>query len=329
MNGEYFKDHIVTYLDILGYTDLVSFETISKDAEFIKELEQLILTIGEKTVNVIKDEEKDSNDSRKSFLTNFRKNFKIRADFDTLIIALDLSSFDGGEKQNAYRSYFFLLAKIIFTVIIKARRLVRGGIVKGPFYESSSGGSTFSFSNAWCEAAKLEKNAIYPRVLIDKEFTQTFIEGNIMRELSFLEEDFDGEMRFNFYALHLNLLHPYDDKTAIITIAMLGGDQNRYAKLVNEGYIDASGKITDNGRNILVVPEGMIENVKILINRGLLKVVADVKELIEEAFHNPEIRNNKKTYSKWVYYAKYHNECLESKKEQYFQYLKVDSKIWK
>jgi len=131
-----YEDHLIVYIDLLGATALV------EDRNF-----EASLRIYER---LWKEQTKPNNIDIKSFMLS-----------DTLVFYINLKSY---ELLNAFYAIHSLVCRIQ-EQLLRDSLLSRGAITEGAFYIDVE--KNIYFGSAFIDAYKLEKEANYPRVIIE------------------------------------------------------------------------------------------------------------------------------------------------------------------
>lgn len=119
---------------------------------------------------------------------------------DNITFALELSSLQGKEKEEAIKAFIGYIT-VFQGVALKSKLYFRGGIALGRLYMNSK--TNFVWGRALVEAHLLEeKSAIYPRVVLSRQFEQFDLSG-----FHTIRKDFDG-MYFVDYVPHVMKQHP-------------------------------------------------------------------------------------------------------------------------
>jgi hypothetical protein len=147
-----YKDALVTYLDILGFRELV--EQNERTPDEILDLLKLMKTKAEAQYGTLK------KDGTIKIVTASHA-------FSDLIIRE--VEFDQANCASRLGSEMAVLAKIQFELLTTRRRtLIRGGISKGRFHMDKG----FVFGPAMVKSYELERLAIFSRILIDRDLVR-------------------------------------------------------------------------------------------------------------------------------------------------------------
>lgn len=162
------EEHIVCYLDILGYKGLVN--KYGSDAEKATELMEAFENIDSflKQQLEIKDE----------ILHRVFEKVQLIILSDSILITIPISRYsnelNGVPKEFdellAYYYYLFFVRYVYIQVIIKTGHFCRGAIVKGAHFDKKfqdGSGNRFIFSPALINAYQLQDKAVYPRIIFD------------------------------------------------------------------------------------------------------------------------------------------------------------------
>lgn len=191
MSEAIYENKIVTWLDILGFTNVIS--------ETCKTLENG----GRHAVNSVKEVFDEIN----QIITDY---FDAAAIFSDNILIVSNPRFE----SNLYRCI-----KEIHILLLKNDLLLRGAMVRGDVYtEINKTGYLQAFGPAIIKAIELEKQATYPRVLVDESVLGLHIpvlsDGHSFTIKSFFKdfgliEDFDGL----YFVDYLTAIRLVEDKS--------------------------------------------------------------------------------------------------------------------
>lgn len=175
------KYSVSAFIDILGYKELILKESIEREAEIFSDLKETIDFALECTSENIKSTFNFLDDKYKSS-EKLSKRLNVKQFSDNIYFSFDYSNND---KLDLYFGIY-----VISTISCLYQRLmlgkgyfVRGGIAHGLNMLDKN----FIFSTALVKAVEIEKNTIYPRITLNKELRDIFIESteNPFRELVF------------------------------------------------------------------------------------------------------------------------------------------------
>ena len=138
-----YETRIVTFLDVLGFKHIISETVKPSEGNPSFSVKQLAL-IFNKIDAIISDNTDSSQCAR----------------FSDSIVIIQKSS-------PKYESNYFNLIRDIQLLLLREGILVRGAMVKGDIYYNQSGTYFDMFGPAIVRAVELEKQAVYPRVIVD------------------------------------------------------------------------------------------------------------------------------------------------------------------
>lgn len=178
MNIDSDNDTLVCYLDVMGYSEIVD---NVKDKDQINGLYFHIQ-------NSIK-RNFDTTDNMTRDLVKVLSFLQFQMVSDSIIIVLnikDVPHLEGSDEiQNALwikRIFLILVSLFCLDFISEVKRLVRGGISFGQYFQRQNNGKNslnFIFSKAYIRAVALEKQADVPRILIDEDcFRKNLLNAN-------------------------------------------------------------------------------------------------------------------------------------------------------
>jgi hypothetical protein len=146
-----YKSAIVSYLDILGFRELVEYRT----ADDIHKLLQLIKGVSKMTIGTRNQQgEIQTHTATQTFS-------------DLVIRRVE---YEGTSFVRYLSAEMNVLASIQFHMLIERKTMIRGGMSKGLFYMDDD----FVFGPAMVRSYELEQSAVFPRIIIDR---------NLIREL--------------------------------------------------------------------------------------------------------------------------------------------------
>lgn len=207
-----FENTIVSYIDILGYKDLV--EKVIKKPELVNGIEDLFyetsVNAAPKLSNIFLEGVADKSDvEMRDYLKKIADSIKVRCVADSFIFILPISNINFRCKEydekttvkNCITTYFSLITCFTTLFISKMGYLLRGGISIGNHYESERGKQIFVFSEAHNRAVTLEnKKAVDPRIIVD-ELLLKYLEEISYRNINKLfYKDEDGYYCLDIYS---------------------------------------------------------------------------------------------------------------------------------
>ena len=143
------SNHLIAYLDILGATDLICKDN---DFSFLNHLNMFMEDAIEESGGGIFPKEEDI----------FVKIFS-----DNIVLAIELKENDD-QRDDKIAALFNTVANI-YNEILRYGYLMRGAIIEGEFFHNN----IIVYGKGHVQAVKLEeKEAIYPRILVQKELSK-------------------------------------------------------------------------------------------------------------------------------------------------------------
>ncbi len=191
------KEYIVAFIDILGFKNLVENHFNGKDKNSLSALKK-----------GLKKAEKLALINSKKYWKSFKVNISFKQFSDCVSISMQIEHNKGATTLAMYGA-FFNVVKVYQLHLLLDNILVRGGISVGGHFENSN----TIFSKALINAYQLEsKNAIYPRILLDKNILNL-----INSELDKNPNEFD--MFFNLYGK--SIIRDWDDEIFLSPFSVL------------------------------------------------------------------------------------------------------------
>lgn len=170
------KSHYIAYFDILGYSALIH-ENKDNVQDILFKYLHLVQDVIQKTKNTYPAYEKIT-------LKMFSDNF--------LIIYGDDNRWSNDDYQSV-KALSYLLALIQLHCLEKYHILIRGCITKGEIYYNKD----VIFGDGLIRAVELEKRAIYPRIILDKERLEDEACGELCEKC--IRFDTDEEYYVDFF----------------------------------------------------------------------------------------------------------------------------------
>jgi len=173
-----YKDSLVVFLDILGLTDsIMETETNQSKARTIADM----LAEVRETTKIINKRAKES----------WKTKFIAHAFSDSIVVSCPTIS----------RNAFIFMAHIVATIqfdIMRRQFFLRGGMSAGGHYEKGG----IAFGPAFVRAYEMERQSVWPRVLIDPLVLKKLTPQTVRVALeSYVSQDENGLYYFNY--LHL------------------------------------------------------------------------------------------------------------------------------
>jgi len=173
-----YKDSLVVFLDILGLTDSIM-ET-ENDQSKVRTIADMLAEVRE-TTKIINNRAKE----------NWKTDFTAHAFSDSIVISCPTIS------RNAFIFMAHIIAGVQFDVM-RRHFFLRGGLSAGGHYEEGG----IAFGPAFVRAYELEKQSVWPRVLIDPLVLGKLGPKTVQIALeSYISRDESGLYYFNY--LHL------------------------------------------------------------------------------------------------------------------------------
>ncbi len=201
---------IIGFFDILGYDTLV--KKMINDSGFVKRFDTLMygltvdLPIQLKNLNLSALTDKPVDEE---YFKKVTDTIKVRCIFDNVIFSLPLSNikFNSDEFDNkttilnCIETFFSLIAMFSTLFISKMGHIFRGGISMGSHYETERDNYLFIFSEAHNKAVHLEREAKYPRILLEDNLRLYLNEMSYSHIDKFFYKDDDGRYCFDMYSI--------------------------------------------------------------------------------------------------------------------------------
>ena len=223
------EEVIVTFIDILGYKELI--KRNMNNLYMIKKIESIteISTVG------LLQKGRDRKFNKKvyqQYKNQISQIIGVKVIADSIIFTLPISKITffnpvekGEEIPDCIYFYFGLITMFCTFFISCMGHVLRGGISKGPHYESDLGGkgnNFFIFSEAYVDAYLLEKDAKTPRIIAGNKFLSYLDEISFKYTNDYFYEDTDDKKCFDVYA-HLN---HYPDRRTVLSNIKSGLERN-------------------------------------------------------------------------------------------------------
>lgn len=183
--------HIVCFLDILGYQQLVV--NHNKNIQMIKNIEHVFK---EALDRIDKFQYRKNENEYSLAIKTVLKHTKFRVISDAILITMSLSNlpllhkkFNNNENILVYiETFLFIISLFYLDVVSKLSYFFRGGISVGQYYENvlNNAQNIFIFSQAMVDAFNLGKKADSPRVLIGDsvyEYISNVYNGSLPNKL--------------------------------------------------------------------------------------------------------------------------------------------------
>ena len=201
---------IVCFFDILGYDSLVN--KMINNLEFIKRFDALMYGI---TIDMLENS-KNLNFADlivkpvdEAYIKKVMNTIKVRFIYDNIIFSVPRSGikfnspeFDNNATAlNCIETFFSFMAMFSILFISKMGLILRGGISLGTHYESERENYVFIFSEAHNKAVRLEREAGYPRILLD-DTLRAYLDkmGYSHMNKSFYKDEY-GRYCFDIYSI--------------------------------------------------------------------------------------------------------------------------------
>jgi hypothetical protein len=154
------QEYLIAYLDILGFSDLVENANTRKAKKNIEDMLNLVQGISEQF--------------NKKRIKNCYINLKVLAISDTIIISTPY-------KDKNIRFLFAAVSALAYQLVFFNKLLLRGGVAKGELKHQGN----LIYGKAYLRACKLEKEAIYPRIIVDKNLIEDLYNKKILEKHNF------------------------------------------------------------------------------------------------------------------------------------------------
>ncbi len=201
---------IVGFFDILGYDAIV--RKMIQDIGFVKRFDDLMYGITIDLLEKLKTLELSTITNEAVDEEYFKKvvdTIRVRFIYDNIIFSLPLSdiTFSSHEYDkkttilNCIETFFSLMAMFSTLFIGKMGTLLRGGISVGTHYESERDNYLLIFSEAHNKAVRLERNAEYPRILLEDSLRSYLDDMSYPNIEKYFYKDEDGHYCFDMYSI--------------------------------------------------------------------------------------------------------------------------------
>lgn len=200
------KNHFVCYLDILGYSKLIT--DIHKNPEKSIIIRDKIRDTINNTIHLFVGYKNESNSiihsTNRSIIDN--TTYQVLSDSILIILPADITTKDVPTDDFQSTSLLIFLQIVSMNFLFISSLLgyfLRGSIVFEPHYQvplnQNDSNNQFIFSKALVTAVELEKKANYPRILIDETILKFInkLEHNIV-DYS-IRKDFDNQSMLDVY----------------------------------------------------------------------------------------------------------------------------------
>lgn len=263
------KKHLVAFIDILGFKSLIENHFNGKDKNSLAILK-----------NAMKDAEEFAIGYSKQYLKQFNIKFTFRQFSDCISISMPLK-----QKQSysviAIYGAFINVIRLYQYILLDNNILVRGAISIGGHFENSS----IIFSEALVKSYKLEsQNAIYPRILLDKDllvFIENYLKDNPKSFEEFYQfygnsiiKDWDDEIFISPFGLisELKAIENNFGEDKLKEIIQIFSDANKLEEEFKNNWFDDLKK-RDIDREI-------IDEILALVNNNILQNSSSKHEVI-------------------------------------------------
>lgn len=175
-----YKNALVTYIDILGFSDLIEQSRSVNETSFAV---NKILRIVSKLKRANDFTGRIEEDDKGSTIVNFSsKNFS-----DCIVRSTWINS--PSDLINALYEEFISISSMQCYVTIYEDMMIRGGMAAGEFYLDDKEG--LLFGPAFIDAYRLERDAVVPRILLSKDIVNEIKNKGSLSEY-YVHEDTDG-----------------------------------------------------------------------------------------------------------------------------------------
>lgn len=159
------KEYYIAFLDILGYKKIIeNCDTIEKEFSYL----EIINNSFNEAIQMI------TNDP---LYQNELSNLKYNTFSDNIVLGLPVENVT----TSSFLYYIELIRSIYYLLLSKYNLILRGGVSFGNYYQNNN----ISFGSGLVKAYELEGNAIYPRVIFDKNMVVDILENKNKEYLFF------------------------------------------------------------------------------------------------------------------------------------------------
>lgn len=232
------KYSVTSFIDILGYKELILNEADGKEAEFFSDLQESI----EVSLRFTADSIKRNLDIISELTGNSEKpseKLNVKQFSDNIYFSFDYDKDD--IMDLAFGSYIIISTASFYQRLMLGKGyFVRGGIAHG----FNMVDKNFIFSNALIRAVEIEKETIYPRITIHKDLAAILIKYN-NNPFSFLMKDFliEDWTKQIFVNPFINVEEKTIEELKLLPVEILepwiskiASDQNELSTKINNKY---------------------------------------------------------------------------------------------
>jgi len=205
-----YKDRLTFFIDILGFKEII--EKTETDDQLRESLFNVLLSVTSENLKlnavgninheIIPEDEKEvALRVMEEFSQNIIKQFDIKATqfSDCLVFSVPI------ENEMACFTIFEAVAKLMTTLHMKHKLLLRGGVAMGQLCHVEAGPL---FGPALVEAYEIEsKEAIYPRVMLSPDVAKGVLRTEMHKFMLSIFEQQDGQMYISLATAYDYLAH--------------------------------------------------------------------------------------------------------------------------
>src|SRR5262245_52191062 len=175
-----YRSSLVTFIDILGFSDLIEDSRCEKNphVDRVDEILRLLEYLKKAQIGRAKLDAEG-----KQLPIFFADNFS-----DCIVRSTVFDSLK--EQISTIEAEMYLLAGIQASVTTRENVMLRGGMAMGEFYREDGGG--FIFGRAFVLAYRLEKKAVVPRIVISEDIVALMKDKQGSFVTDYVKQDDDG-----------------------------------------------------------------------------------------------------------------------------------------
>jgi hypothetical protein len=250
--------HIVAYIDILGFKEIIEKYFSGKiNSDYIDKLDKSLDRANDFMTNI-------NNANRNNPIINF--NFKKKQFSDCVSIS---SEFSDSIPDYLTVGYFLFFIRLYELLLLQNKIYIRGGISIGGHFENSN----MIFSEALVKSFLLEKDkAIYPRIIIDEKVLEIIDRARTENTIEF-------KNNFLFYG-HA-IIKDWDNTVFISPFDLSGQLDNNHLQHLEESLQKKLKESGNNIQNTVLIFNNLISN---MICQILKDVESQINTLPDEKY---------------------------------------------
>jgi hypothetical protein len=205
------KEAIVAFIDILGFSEYIKAYDKGELPEVLNDLKEVLYA----SLSMLKSSQHSTE------LIRWKENIDIKLFSDNLCVAVPTKDFMCDFHNSFILFYLYLTS--YQNLLMERGYFVRGGVSIGSYYSDE----TMIFSGGMLEAVELEKNAIYPRIVISKgiveQLNKTKSDNLDLYKLMITIDESNTHFLNNFKSYDVESLTL---EKALDQITIIGGDKD-------------------------------------------------------------------------------------------------------